>query len=98
MKQLSILVIAGALMLGASTAALANQIDMAKITCGQLMAMPAGATLTVGSWMSGYYNSKANNTVIDFDLMVANADVVSNFCTKNPNLTLMKAIKDLLPK
>ena len=98
MKHLLALLFAGSLTLGVSTAVLADEIDMAKITCGELIAMPDGATLTVASWMSGYFNSKANNTVLDLDIMMHNGDVVSEFCQKNPNTPVMKAIKELMPK
>lgn len=98
MKHLIALLFAGLLTLGASAAAQAAQINMAKITCQDVIAMPAGATLVVAGWMSGYFNAKANNTVVDLDIMMANGQVVSDFCSANPTMSAMKAIEALMPK
>jgi hypothetical protein len=98
MKRPLTLLFAGSLVFGAGNAAQAAEVNMQKITCGELIAMPAGTTLLVAGWMSGYFNAKVNNTTIDLGVMLANGQTVSDYCGANPAVPVMKAIESMMPK
>jgi hypothetical protein len=40
-------------------------LDVAKITCEQLLQNKVAAPRILGAWLSGYYNGKRNNTVLN---------------------------------
>jgi hypothetical protein len=71
-------------------------LDVAKITCDQLlMGKPVPSKYTV-LWLSGYYNGKLNNTVIDPDGMSKNDQKVESYCDQHRDMTVMDAVKNVL--
>src|ERR1700760_845774 len=40
-------------------------VDMSKITCEQYILFTMGDPKDIAMWLSGYYNAKRNNTVLD---------------------------------
>ena len=85
----------GALIISASGATAQTKIDMAKITCADLVNSYAEDLVVIGTWMSGYYNAKRNNTTIDPKTLAANSKRVADYCRANPKVTVMKAIEAL---
>ena len=73
-------------------------VDASKITCDQFVHGKVGATRTVAAWLSGFYNGKRNNAVIDTQNLQANLDKLEKFCTyeKNFSLPVMQAIEQAL--
>jgi hypothetical protein len=47
-------------------------------------------------WLSGYYNGKRNNTIIEPDTMIKNAKKVSEYCYRNREATVTDAVKNVL--
>jgi hypothetical protein len=47
-------------------------------------------------WLSGYFNGKRNNTVIDYRCFRKNKDVVEDYCRINLDLTLIDAATKVL--
>jgi len=84
---------AALLMVGGS--AQAEKADMSKITCDQLTHAYLDDVVVIGAWMSGYYNAKRDNTVVDEKELSANAKKVQDYCTSNPTATVMKAIEQI---
>lgn len=78
-----------------SGSAHAQSLDMSTIACKDLVGMPIERIAAIGFWMSGYYASKANSTVIDFARMADNAKAMSGVCLQNPNLSVMQAIEQV---
>ena len=74
----------------------AQTADMAKLTCGELSHSDVGDLVVIGSWLSGYYYAKRNNTVIDPKQLSANTQKVLQFCQTNPQVTAMQAIEQLM--
>lgn len=71
------------------------KVDMAAFTCGDLASMDAAEFVVIGSWMSGYYNAKRNNAMIDVKQLQENTKNVVVYCKSNPTVTVMKAIETL---
>jgi acid stress chaperone HdeB len=71
-------------------------VDVSKITCEQLiMEKPVPAKYVV-LWLSGYYNSKRNNTIIEPESMDRNAEKVDFYCNLHRETTVMDAVKAVL--
>jgi len=86
------------LILGASAAQAQVSVDVAKITCRQLffdkMISPNEKSLAL--WLSGYYNAKRNNTVLDLGALAKNVDKVEDYCRMNEDTTVMDAVTKAL--
>jgi len=84
--------------LGAPQAQAQVTVDVAKITCRQLffdkMISPNEKSLAL--WLSGYYNAKRNNTVIDIGALAQNTDKVEDYCRMNLDVTVMDAVQSAL--
>jgi hypothetical protein len=84
--------------LGASQARAQVTIDVAKITCRQLFfdktISPNEKSLAI--WLSGYYNAKRNNTVLDLGTLAKNVDKVEDYCRLNEDVSVMDAVTKAL--
>ena len=73
-------------------------IDVAKITCHQLLfdkiISPNEKSLAL--WLSGYYSAKRNNTVLDVGALAKNVDKVEDYCRMNEDVTVMDAVTKAL--
>jgi hypothetical protein len=47
-------------------------------------------------WLSGYYNGKRNNTVIEPDAVKKNEEKVNLYCYQHRDTTVMDAAKNVL--
>ena len=68
-------------------------LDLAKVTCQQYLfdnLISANAP-KVAACLSGYFNGKRNNTVIDISAFKKNKDVVEDYCRMNLDVTLIDA-------
>ncbi|MDR6757778.1 acid stress chaperone HdeB [Mycoplana sp. BE70] len=79
--------------IGLSGQLLAAEVDMSKLTCKEVGAMPAARTLGVAMWVNGYVHGKAGNPMIDGEKAHANAEKVVAYCKENPGTTLADAIE-----
>lgn len=75
--------------------AMAKEVDMSKLTCKEVGAMPAAKTIGVAMWVNGYVHGKAGNAMVDSDMAHANAEKVADYCKNNPDATLASAIEAL---
>ena len=85
------------IILGTSAVNAQTTVDVAKITCRQFLRGHVGtSTRSVANWLSGYYNGKRGNTVIDVELMQKNVRDLERYCRKNHEMSLMDAAKSVL--
>ena len=47
-------------------------------------------------WLSGYYNGKRNNTVLDTQEFRESARKVMEYCQLNPKATVMEAVEKVV--
>ncbi len=73
--------------------AMAAEVDMSKITCKEVGALPAAKTIGVAMWVNGYVHGKAGNAMVDSDMAHANAEKIADYCKNNPDATLVSAIE-----
>lgn len=95
----SSIAIAALVVLAGVTAARAQMtIDVAKITCREILfdKFISPKTDQLALWLSGYYNAKRNNTLVDINAMQKNKDKVEDYCRLNQDVTVMDAVAKVL--
>ena len=78
-----------------STAQAQVTIDFSKITCEQLISWSITDPRNIAYWISGYYNGKRDNTIIDPQGFKDQADKVTDYCRGNRARTVMQAVETL---
>ena len=75
-----------------------STIDASKITCDQFVHSKIGNPRTIAAWLSGFYNGKRDNRVIDLQNYEANLSKLEQFCyeEKNFKLPVMQAIEKVI--
>jgi acid stress chaperone HdeB len=75
-------------------------VDVSKITCDQYVHAKIATPLYLAAWLSGYYNAKRNNLMVDLQTLEENATKVQNYCydEKNFKVPVMKAVEQVLGK
>jgi hypothetical protein len=75
-----------------------STIDASKITCDQFVHSKIGNPRTIAAWLSGFYNGKRDNRVIDLQNYEANLSKLERFCyeEKNFRLPVMQAIEKVI--
>ena len=77
------------------TSARAEVIDMAAVTCGELIAMKADEAGSILLWTHGYFGGLADDTKFDSKAFTALGAAIGEYCAKNKKVTLISAIKQL---
>jgi acid stress chaperone HdeB len=70
-------------------------LDVSKITCDQYVGYKITDPKNIAVWLSGYYNGKRSNTILDTQGLDANAKKLSDFCLRNPATPVMQATESL---
>jgi hypothetical protein len=70
-------------------------LDVTKITCGQFVAYKITNPDFIAVWISGYFHGARGEMVVDTQQLVANAKKLENYCLKNPEVLVMKAVETL---
>ena len=71
-------------------------VDVSKITCGDFLIGKPVPSKYIVLWLSGYYNAKLNNTIVDPEAMSKNDQKVETFCDQHADMTVMDAVKSVL--
>lgn len=73
-------------------------IDVAKISCEQFRGYAITDPNNIALWLSGYYNGKRGNTVVNVQVFKENLQKVKDYCITNPKVTVMQAVEIILGK
>jgi acid stress chaperone HdeB len=73
-------------------------IDVSKISCEQLATAKVASPDYIAIWLSGFYNGKRNNTIIDVQRLQDNAQKITRYCLYNGKGTVMEAVEKVLSK
>jgi hypothetical protein len=75
-------------------------VDVSKITCDQFVHAKIATPLYLAAWLSGYYNAKRNNRIVDLQALEENMNKVQNYCydEKNFKVPVMEAVERVLGK
>ena len=70
-------------------------LDLAKVTCDQWSGYKITNPQNIALWLSGYYNGKRGNTVIDTQGLASENQKLRDFCITNPQMPVMQAAEKL---
>src|SRR5262245_50047827 len=75
-------------------------VDVTKINCDQFVHHKIDEPRLIAAWLSGYYNAKRNNQVLDLQMFEENMSKVTKYCSdeKNFKVPVMKAVEQVLGK
>lgn len=90
-KIIAALALAGAL--APSLAQAQVNIDVSKITCGEVLAMSADDQADFAAFMSGFFAQRAGRTYVDMTLFQKNVSSVLDWCASNKNETVMAGLE-----
>jgi acid stress chaperone HdeB len=71
-------------------------VDVSKITCEQYVLFTVADPHDIAMWLSGYYNGKKNNTMLDTQEFREHARKVMDYCQLNLKTTVMEAAEKVL--
>lgn len=71
-------------------------VDVSKITCKEFMFDTVTLPDNIAYWLSGYYNGKRGNTVLDITALRDYVNKVEQYCLQNQDMTVMKAAETIL--
>ena len=74
------------------------QVDLSKITCQQFVHHKVAHPRQIAAWVSGFYNGKRDNSIIDVQKFQANLNKIERFCKddKNFDVMLLKAVEQVI--
>jgi hypothetical protein len=73
-------------------------LDVAKVTCNQFAAYKITNPRNIAIWLSGYYNGKRENTIIDMQELMENTEKLQDYCILHPETRVMQAVEVLFVK
>jgi len=69
--------------------------DVSKSTCEQYVLFKVADPQHIAIWLSGYYNGKRNNMVVDVGQFKSNAEKLMRYCETNIQATVVEAVEKL---
>ncbi|MGY3234439.1 MULTISPECIES: HdeA/HdeB family chaperone [unclassified Bradyrhizobium] len=73
----------------------ATKLDLATMSCKQLLESGDDTIKMVLTWMDGWYKGDEDNAIIDTDMFVENAKKFGAYCGTNPNVSIVAAADEV---
>jgi len=73
-------------------------LDMTQVTCANYLAMSPDQARVFSAWMSGWYNQRWGYLTVGFEDFARNVASVRQWCTGNPQATIMGALERSIPQ
>ncbi len=70
-------------------------LDVSKVTCDQYVGYKITNPQNIAIWLSGYYNGKRGNPIVDTQGFDAHTKKLQEFCFRNPATPVMQATETL---
>jgi acid stress chaperone HdeB len=71
-------------------------LDVSKIACEQFAGYKITTPQNIAIWLSGYYNGKRGNTVVDMQKLLADTKTIERYCIQNLQTLVMNAVETVL--
>lgn len=71
----------------------AEVINMATITCKDLLEGKSDDIGAILMWLHGFYAGRTGSTTLDTDAFTQDSEKVGAYCGENPTITVMQAIE-----
>ena len=68
---------------------------MARLGCAELTKLGFQDFAGLTMWLSGYYNARHGNTIIDIETLAAQKRGLQDYCLRNLKVPVMQAIDTL---
>ena len=94
MKKLIVLLTAATL--SAAIPAHAQQLDMATVKCRDFVSSSKENIALMLMWLQGYYSDEDTSPIVDFDKMKKDAQMLREYCDKNPDHSVITAADEAL--
>jgi len=94
MKHITCLILA-TMLFSFATAARAADVDMSKMTCGDLLDMKSDDMGAILIWLHGYFGGLAKDPMIDLSGFPEFGRALGTYCAEHKKQTLFTAIKAL---
>src|SRR5262245_14160116 len=95
-KRTALVILAIALLSANSTVRAQVQVDVAKITCDELIKYEIADPKQIAIWISGYYHGIHDSSILDTQEFLKDMNKVEEYCFKHPDDLVMKAVDDIL--
>jgi len=69
-------------------------IDVAKITCQQYLGYDVVDPDKISIWLSGYYNAKLGNTIVEVQEFRSNVSKLEDYCRRHRQVSVMQAFDE----
>lgn len=86
----------GPAMLGRAPA-IAEDMDVSKITCKEFISAPKDQIGTLLTWLEGYYTKENAPPIIYAEKIVKDAKALSAYCNEHPTADLITAAEAVMP-
>jgi acid stress chaperone HdeB len=67
------------------------------MTCEQFATYKVANPKFIAIWLNGYHHGTRGDTVIDVQQLDADTKKMQDYCTKNPDVSLMQAVEAVFP-
>ncbi len=94
MKKLTVM-LAMCCLLSLPSVGMAEDIDMAKVTCKEFTSSDKDGMSMMLTWIDGYMSAKSDNTVMSDEWMEKLATHMGSYCVKHQNKTIMDAMDSM---
>jgi len=74
----------------------AQQLDLSTVKCKEFLESGKENIALVLMWMEGYYTDQDAAPIVDFDKMKKDAQALGEYCSKNPNHSLITAAEKVV--
>ena len=71
-------------------------LEVAKLTCDQLVGYKITTSEKIAMWLSGYHSGKSGNTSLDAQELSASARKLRTYCARNGQTFVMDAVEAVL--
>jgi hypothetical protein len=78
--------------------AVAATLDTTQVTCANYLAMSPDQARVFSAWISGWFNQRWGYTTVGWDDFGRNIASVRQWCTGNPQATVMGALERSIPQ
>jgi HdeA/HdeB family len=73
-------------------------LDVTQVTCANYLAMSPNQAREFFAWMSGWFNQRFGYITVGFDDFARNIASISQWCSGNPQATIMAALERSTPQ
>jgi HdeA/HdeB family len=73
-------------------------LNMTQVTCANYLAMSPDQARVFSAWMSGWFNQRWGYITVGFEDFARNVASVRQWCTGNPQATIMGALEHSIPQ